>query len=483
MKRSQPGPAMRELKADYVRPWFYPRQLAAIFHGERYGIIEASTKAGKTSACLVWLLEQVMHGREGQAFWWVAPVYAQAEIAFRRMKTGLPKGYFTVNETKLAVTFANRAAIWFKSGEKPDTLYGEDVGAAVIDEASRVREEAWHAVRSTLTATQGPVRIIGNVQGRRNWFYQLARRAEAGEPGMRYARLTAMDAVEAGVLSAAEVQDAERALPAAVFRELYLAEPSDDGANPFGLAAIAACVGELSLGPPVCWGWDLAKSRDWTVGVALDVEGRVCRLERWQAPWQETIARVREATGDVSALVDATGAGDPVLEALQRGGAGNFEGFTFTATSKQQLMEGLAVAIQCRQLRFPDGVLRAELDSFAFEYTRTGVRYAAPEGMHDDCVCALALAWHKARVAEPASGVLGWMMQVLAEQRGISNSAAPEPHGNEGAPATSDAGVDLYAAARRRLRLETLCLCARCGGVIEGTRVTDGVQSWHPECR
>ena len=29
--------------------------------------------------------------------------------------------------------------------------------------------EAWHALRSTLTATQGPVRIIGNVSGRRNW--------------------------------------------------------------------------------------------------------------------------------------------------------------------------------------------------------------------------------------------------------------------------------------------------------------------------
>ncbi|HUC16967.1 MAG TPA: terminase family protein [Acetobacteraceae bacterium] len=482
-KTSPFGPAMKEPEADYVRPWLYPRQLAAIFHGERYGIVEASTKAGKTVACLVWLVEQAMHGGEGQAFWWVAPVYAQAEIAFRRMKIGLPKEYRVVNETKLTVTLANGAVIWFKSGEKPDTLYGEDVGAAVIDEASRVREEAWHAIRSTLTATQGPVRIIGNVKGRRNWFYHLARRAEGGEPGMRYARLTAMDAVEAGVLNAAEVQDAERALPAAVFRELYLAEASDDGANPFGLDAIAACVTDMSAAAPICWGWDLAKSRDWTVGIALDAEGGVCRLERWQAPWQETIARVREAAGELPALVDATGAGDPVLEALQRGGAGNFAGFKFSATSKQQLMEGLAVAIQRRELRFPDGVLRAELDSFAFEYTRTGVRYAAPEGVHDDCVCALALAWRKAREAEPASGVLGWMMRVLAEQRETSNPKAPEPRGNEGTLAMNDTGADLYAAARQRLGLDARWLCARCGGVIGGSRVTDGVQSWHPECR
>jgi hypothetical protein len=487
-KTSLPHPTALET-ADYRRPWLYRLQLEAIFHDARYGLVEASTKAGKTAACLVWLAEQAMHGGEGQAFWWVAPGYAQAEIAFRRMKFGLPREYYAANETKLSVSFGNGATVWFKSGEKPDALYGEDVHACVIDEASRVREEAWHAVRSTLTATQGPIRIVGNVKGRKNWFYQLARRAEIGESGMAYAKLIAADAVAAGVLSDEEVEDARRALPRAVFRELYLAEPSDDGGNPFGLAAIAACVVEMSaeraLGSaPVCWGWDLAKSRDWTVGIALDAMGTICRIERWQGPWQETIARIREASGDVPALVDATGAGDPVLEALQRGGLGNFAGFTFSGPSKQRLMEGLAVAIQRREVLLPDGlpvggVVRAELEAFEFEYRRTGVRYAAPEGMHDDCVCALALAWRKSREAPPGAGVLGWMMQRLAaagrpqrgEQRDEATAARPEE------PA------DLYEAARKKLGLALGFVCARCGRAIGGRRVTDGVWSWHPECR
>jgi hypothetical protein len=37
-------------------------------------------------------------------------------------------------------------------------------------------------------------------------------------------------------------------------------------------------------------------------------------------------------------------------------------------------------------------VIVAELEEFGYEYTRTGVRYSAPEGLHDDTVCALALA-------------------------------------------------------------------------------------------
>jgi hypothetical protein len=70
----------------------------------------------------------------------------------------------------------------------------------------------------------------------------------------------------------------------------------------------------------------------------------------------------------------------------------NVRGYNFTAPSKQQLMEGLTVAIQHQEIRYPDGPIVAELESFEYVYTRTGVRYSAPDGLHDDCVCALALA-------------------------------------------------------------------------------------------
>lgn len=394
--------------AELSLPPLYPRQHAAIFDPARYTVIEASTKAGKTVGCMVWLLKQAWEtGAPGRNYWWVAPVSEQAAIAFKRIRLGLDiKPRPAVNLTSRTITLPNGATLWFKSGDKPDSLYGEDVFAAVIDEASRVKEDAWHAVRSTLTKTRGPVRIIGNVKGRKNWAYQIARKAESGAPDMSYHRLTAYDAVAGGVLAAEEVEDARRTLPEHVFRELYLAEPCDDGGNPFGLAAIAACIAPLSDAPPVCWGWDLAKSQDWTVGVALDREGRVCRFERFQAPWNDTKRRILAATGNTPALVDSTGVGDPVLEDLQRSG-GAFTGFKFTSTSKQQLMEGLQGAIHEGRIRFPDGPIRQELDVFEYEYTRAGVRYAAPPGLHDDCVMALALAWKHLRLGHRAPLIAG----------------------------------------------------------------------------
>jgi LAGLIDADG-like domain len=373
-----------------------------------------------TSGCIAWIVEQALNGRDGWNYWWVAPVSSQADIAFGRCRRSIPQEIATAHLTLKTITLVNGAVIWFKSGDKPDSLYGDDVHAAVVDEASRFKEDAWYAIRSTLTATEGPVRIIGNVKGRRNWFYNLARKAQMGDRVMGYHKIVAADAIAAGVISEEEVEDARLHMPEHVFRELYLAEPSDDEGNPFGLAAIQSCIAPLSAGAPTVWGWDLAKSVDWTVGIALDAKGAVCRFERFQMPWPETTERIRRLVGAVPALVDSTGVGDPVLESLQRvresdqlkfgrnehgrikALGSRFEGYTFTSGSKQKLMEGLAVAIQSKAVTYPDGAIVLELNNFEFEYTRTGVRYGAPEGYTDDCVCALALAViHRGHARQP----------------------------------------------------------------------------------
>lgn len=359
-----------------------------------------------TSGCIIWLIEKALSGQAGQNFWWIAPVNVQAEIAFRRTRMALPRDFYTAHLQAKTLTLLNGTIIWFKSGDHPDGLYGEDVYAAVIDEASRFKQEAWHAVRSTLTATRGQIRIIGNVKGKRGWFYQMARRAEHDpqNPDIGYHKIVASDAVDAGVLEAEEIEQAKHDLPENVFRELYLAEPSDDGGNPFGMQHIRACVMPgLSSGVPRWWGWDLAKRQDYTVGIALDAEGKVCRFERFQhMPWDQILSQIVAATGHAVALVDSTGVGDPILDFLQKAPGAHFEGYHFTQASKQKLMEGLAVAIQGHSIGFPDGVIAQELDQFEYEITRTGCRYTAPPGYHDDCVIALALAvMHKSAVPPP----------------------------------------------------------------------------------
>jgi hypothetical protein len=309
------------------------------------------------------------------------------------MKRGLPPSLIRSNDTDQTITIIPTwAIISFKSGEKPDNVYGDDVWAAVLDEASRMRVESFYAIRSTLTATRGPIRIIGNVKGRKNWFYLGCRRAEGGEIGHTYHKIIATNAVEAGVLAAEELEDARRALPDAVFHELYLCEPSDDGGNPFSISFIQANIRPMSNKLPTVYGADLAMTYDGTAIIGLDVDGCAAVVERFQYPWKETMQRLKLICGRTHTVLDSTGVGDPIVEIVQREAGDNFEGFKFNASSKQMLMEGLAVAIQRGEVQYPDGVIVSELEAFEYDYTRTGVRYSAPEGMHNDTVCALVLA-------------------------------------------------------------------------------------------
>lgn len=180
----------------YTRPFVTAYQKKILDSKARYTVTEAATKVGKTASHIIWLFEQSLNLKANQSVWWVAPIYAQAEIAYNRMKAQITdRNFFKANDTKLLLVLPTGAKINFKSAERPDSLFGDDVFAAVFDEFTRAREEAWHALRSTLTATNGRCKFIGNVKGKKNWGYKMALRAKAGEPEYEYHKITAYDAV------------------------------------------------------------------------------------------------------------------------------------------------------------------------------------------------------------------------------------------------------------------------------------------------
>lgn len=383
-----------ELVINIQRPNLTGYQKDILYCDARFTVVKGATKIGKTFPHLWWLFERAHERKKpGANYWWVAPIFQQAKIAFNRMRRVAVQAGYRINESELFIElpFPYDARIWFKSADKPDSLYGEDVFAAVFDEFTRAKEAAWHALRSTLTHTKGPCKFIGNAKGKKNWGHKLWVKAKAGEPGYRAFKVTAYDAVEAGILDAEEIEQARRDLPEQAFKELYEAEDLDDQANPFGMDHIKQCLKPMSDLAPVCFGIDLAKSIDWTVVTGLDMNGDVCSFERWQSDWGQTRRRIVAIVGGLPAFADCTGVGDPIVEDIMKE-CYQVEGYTFTSPSKQKLMEGLSSAIQSHEIGILDGIMRDELESFEYEYVARGVRYSAPEGSHDDIVCSLALA-------------------------------------------------------------------------------------------
>ncbi len=221
------------------RPNLAAYQKEFLYCPKRFTVVEASTKTGKTFTHIYWLFE-IAHGgnpnfyqdgvKPGWEFWWVAPVFSQTEIAFNRLKRKVEgSGDYQINLSKLSITTPLGTIIRFKSADNPDSLYGEDVYAVVFDEFTRAKEAAWFAIRSTLTYTKGICKFIGNYTGSTNWGHKLGKKALEVGSEYAYFKVDAYKAVEAGILSANEVEQARKDLPASIFMALYLAQGSLEG--------------------------------------------------------------------------------------------------------------------------------------------------------------------------------------------------------------------------------------------------------------
>ena len=197
-----------------------------LYSGCRFNITVASTKIGKTFAH-IWRIYERAHedwNEEGFNHWWVAPTYAQAEIAFRRMKKVIAHtGMYKINHSKLSITTPLGSIIYFKTSKDADNLYGEDVYTVVFDEAPRAKYEAYVALYTTITATNGDMYMIGNHGGKANWMTILMDRVKDDQ---NYAchKVNAWDGVRAGILKKEVIEQAQIDLPLDQFRLLYLAE-------------------------------------------------------------------------------------------------------------------------------------------------------------------------------------------------------------------------------------------------------------------
>lgn len=385
------------MKTRVILPTLYPAQHAAIFSEARYSLIEASTKAGKTFGCMIWQMSRVL-SVPGE-HWWIAPTKDVSGIAYKRCVELTKDIAVKTNDSKYQIFFPNGSVWWFRGSDNTDSLYGEDVQSVVIDEASRCKDGVWPAVRSIITSTRAPVRMIGNVRGRKNWFWKLCRKAEQkqkrhtqGGKRWRHTKLTAYDAVAGGVLANAEVEDARESLDKAVFEELYLAIESDAASSPFGSALERRKQVGLAPGPAVAFGVDVAKKLDFMVIIGLNAKGEVCHFERFnQMTYPNVVARIKTVCGDVRTYIDATGVGEPVVDFCQAEMMA-CAGFMFTPSSRVRLFDGLQKALQSNQTSILEGDCYDELDTFEYSWTKYGKDYRQLEGVHDDCACAHALA-------------------------------------------------------------------------------------------
>lgn len=336
---------------------------------------------------------------DGYPVGWFAPSYDLMAQAWE-MVMDTCRGYSAIIERKkdsciIDTISGGRIDFWTMASSSADRSKvgrGRKYKVIVLDEFAHARypESDWtKSISPTLADLDGNAWFFSTPWGR-NYFWQLWSRGGSHENWASWQMPTRCNPY----IPSVAIERARQDLPADAFAQEYEAKFLDDAANPFGLKAINACLQDLTIGPAVAYGIDLAKSHDWTVIIGLDSDGKVCEFHRYQKDWGATKAHILDTVGSTPTLIDSTGVGDAVVEDVQRVSP-NIQGFKFTSLSKQQLMEGLMAAVQSCRVGVLRGTLQNEMEAFQYHYRPTGVRYEAPSGMHDDCVMALGLAWRQ----------------------------------------------------------------------------------------
>jgi hypothetical protein len=350
----------------------------------------------------------------------VSDTYGHSKRVFQRvlldLTTKLRPLVKRVSIADLRAELVNGGVIEAKSADNPSSLAGDGLTFAVIDEAGFVKDYAVEVLEPALSERKGKVLAIGTPDNR-NWYWRWYQSALQERDGFR--AFHAPSTINP-FFPPEELERARQDHPQRIVDKYYGAVFVDDEGAVFAGSTIEAVTTLRAPEAPVAgrayvFGLDLAKSTDFNVLTIADATERPARLvhhRRWNnTTWDRTVdiaVTDLERYGAVG-YVDATGVGDPVFEAISKRYR-KARAFKFTGSSKPPLVEALALMLEREELLlYFDPVIDSELRTLRGTQTANGVRYAAPEGLHDDVPMSLALLAHniaRPRVARTSQGTL-----------------------------------------------------------------------------
>lgn len=363
----------------------------------RFKVLSAGRRWGKTR---LGVNECVDVAAKGKRAWWVSPSYKTSEVGWRPLRQLARK--IPGAEIRLAdrqVNFPGGGFVAVRSADNPDSLRGEGLDFVVMDECAFMQKEAWtEAMRPALSDRQGKALFISTPKGQ-NWFWEVYQNGLRNEPG--WASFT-YPTVNNPYIEPSEVDAARRDLPEIIYRQEYLAEFINSDGGVFRRVQEAATLWETEPDNKRTYiaGVDVASSVDFTVVSIIDTESKdmvyMDRFNRVDYPVLiDRLAAIHDRWHLTNMVIEANSIGRPVLDHMaQRGLA--VTPFTTTSATKQTIIQGLQSAFEHGNIRIlNDPVLVGELLSFESKRAPSGsFQYSAPDGMHDDCVMSLAIAWH-----------------------------------------------------------------------------------------
>lgn len=381
-------------------------QLNFLAAPQRFKIAVFHRRAGKSKTALNQQIIRIMERTEPGVCYYVLPTYKQAKQVMwdSLVNEHIPREvYIKKNDSELAIYYSNGVIQRFVGAEDPDKHRGTNPFDVVFDEYSEMNEQIWTAIfQPVLRENKGTATFIFTTKGK-NHSWKLIQLARDNPEEWYYSKQSVLDT---GIFSEKELDEIRRNTPQALFDQEYMCE-FIDGAGQFFRRIRQNIYDENRVVLPVDGdfqvGVDLAKYQDWTVITPFNLNYFIVYpQDRFnQVDWNLQKARIELAAAkynDALVWIDSTGVGDPVTEDLRARGVniGGDEGmgFKFTASSRTNLLNNLAMMLEQDKIKLPpDDGLISELESFRYTLGDGGrIKASVPDGMTDDRVMSLALS-------------------------------------------------------------------------------------------
>lgn len=395
------GTAIAEADSDIkiVLPRLYPAQLVVRKQARRFNMICCGRRWGKTTMAVNLLSEVLLAGYPAG---WFAPNYKLLTEAWRDITERLSPVQANINSQEKRVEYVTGGVLEFWSLENKRVARSRKYKRVIIDEAafSRTLDTTWRkSIRPTLTDLKGDAWFISTPDGR-NAFYRMWEAAQSQTDRWYTVQRSSYDNP---YLDPAELDELRSQLTEREYLQEILAQfISEEGAVFRNVSAAVSDELHYEPDPDLNYviGVDWGRTNDATVFVVLDaVNKQVVAIDRMiKTGFDLQVGRLQmmvDKWRPMSIIAETNSIGMPMLERLQRMNM-PVRGFTTTNASKAEIIEKLAVAIEKQEI----GLLRhetllQELIAYTQERTAGGLtKYGAPMGEHDDCVMALAIAYH-----------------------------------------------------------------------------------------
>jgi hypothetical protein len=140
------------------------------------------------------------------------------------------------SETKLSLTLSNGSRVLSLPGRTGDTVRGYTADLLICDEASRIPDELYAAIRPMLATTAGRLLTLSTPAGRRGWWF------EAWENGGATWERYEVRGEDVPRIPSAFLEDERRALPAWIYRSEYECSFEDTEDQLFGYELVQSSI-------------------------------------------------------------------------------------------------------------------------------------------------------------------------------------------------------------------------------------------------